>query len=934
MIFEKLFTPKHLHKNPTKRREAINEIAEVSSSNKGWLHDLAFNDESNEVKLAALEALNEFTLWLKAYEENQANNIQKRALKQVMERIEDPIQVSNAMFEEIVLNKKYAMITKLLRQSSARLSLDDNLLLKSLLQEGDELALQRFFLQSTNHNLRASVIAHFSENEKVLRKLRKKQTTSELHDLIDENLETLRHKAEKPDQIIKAGKLLNARMNALIESHDYNFIGTNKQSLNAEFERLKAEFIYLDELSVGELTEKYLFLKARLDKRQSDLLPEYEKQQEKAKLTAQQSQISQQIESIGEQVEHLFDIQNIADFNTQHELLSNAVKDANEQCLSMSELLSSADLDVSTHLVKLKRMQQDVDSIQHKLDNALKIVENNKTLSSMLSNLQNLLSEFEIGNLTVDTLRQQFQIETDKLLSEKHYSTALMQQYNALSKAIKKHIKLHDDEQKKLKQRCMSKLRTASTLVTSGKFKAALSVFETAEQMFNRIPIPDRALTKKFQDVSQDISEIIDWQAYIAAPKKPEMILQAQSLIENAKLSIKERSAAIKQLRADYNSLGKLNTQEDDALNTEFDNALEKAFEPCRVHYAKMELQREENAKEAEAILAELSKLEGIEDNDTLLKTYDNLVTSFHAIKALDRTKHKALRTSLKAITAPIKKRIADIYLSRQQQKSRLIKQAAKLASEDLSDTAVSEAKQLQKEWKTIGFAGKGEDKRLWQEFRSCNDRIFAQLSEVKAQQDARNASLYEQCLEKLDTIMQSAELKKASSAALANKKNQLQDLHLTKDDVGIHKAKTFNAKVNDARNAIDALIAKTTKSEKAMQMESLIDMLVNNSAACSGISGNLKLGLEQKLDQHDVYDNLSKEQLFQSIFLLLDQSDAAIESSTRIALMAAKLEGREDLSPQLSLSYWLSRGHLSESDVILLQNSKGKLLDSADRIL
>ena len=65
-----------------------------------------------------------------------------------------------------------------------------------------------------------------------------------------------------------------------------------------------------------------------------------------------------------------------------------------------------------------------------------------------------------------------------------------------------------------------------------------------------------------------------------SCPAKPNLIDQVSVLVEKP-LSVNEQSAALKKLRAEFNSLGKHDTEEDKALN-EVDALCEKAFEPCR----------------------------------------------------------------------------------------------------------------------------------------------------------------------------------------------------------------------------------------------------------------------------------------------------------------------------------------------------------------
>ncbi len=934
MIFDKLFSPKHQHKDPAKRISAVDEIIDVTLAHKGWLHDLAFNDENCDVKLAALSKLNDFTLWLKAFEENNYEGIKKRALQEVLERLEKPEQVSDKLFQEILLNKRYTEISKKLKASSKRLTANEDWIFAWLLQSSDDAGLQRFYAESDHHEHCKHVIEYFKDNEKVLKKLRKKTTIPELNHLIDANLDALKQKAEKPIQIMKSGKLINARLNALLDNDDYDVVTNNKKILHGEFQDLKKEFIYLDQNSASELTQKYLFLKERVEKRLSDLLPAHEEKLAFQLLNEQQNALAAQVESIQEQVEHLFDVEDKTDFNIQHELLSNAMSDAKEQYTSLIDRIS--DSTQPPLMVQQKQIKRTINTIDEMLGNAADIVANNQVLASTISSLEKLQSAFEGNQITLNELKLQFASEKNNIKREDAYSPKLLSSYKAVSKKVQAHLDAFKAEQKKYSQRCQGKLRTVSTLISSGKYKAALNVFKTAEKLLKNVSSPDRQLTKKFQDVSKEIEKIADLQSFIAAPKKPEMILQAKDIADDSSLTIKQRAGAIKKLRADWNTLGRLDTEEDNNINSEFDRILEQAFEPCRAHYAQMEQAREKNAEKLADLLAELEQLQSVEMSDSdFVEKYNELTTSFFAIKSVDHERRKEFKEQFTKLTQPLKKRIAEIYEARVFKKNSLIKKAKKYFEEDDVKAAANNAKQLQSDWKLIGFAGKGQDKELWTEFREVNDQIFEKLANMRANQKEESQSLIDQRKESLARLIQPDDLKSANASELASIRQALEALTIQKDEVDNKQSREFNGQLTQALRNVESLAYDKVKTEKSKQMEALINNLLNEGdVETKSLPGIIKLGLEQNVGSHEVLDAFSKQQLFTSIFLLLDEKESTDDSATRLALMAAKLEGKVSLSARLSFAHWMGRGVLNDSDIVLLNEHKAKLIQYADRIL
>ena len=68
MIFSRFFSPKHKDQDPNIRLEAIAKLNLAKPADKEALHELAFNDDSAKVSIAALDKLNTFALWQKMAE--------------------------------------------------------------------------------------------------------------------------------------------------------------------------------------------------------------------------------------------------------------------------------------------------------------------------------------------------------------------------------------------------------------------------------------------------------------------------------------------------------------------------------------------------------------------------------------------------------------------------------------------------------------------------------------------------------------------------------------------------------------------------------------------------------------------------------------------------------------------------------------------------
>ncbi|MEI8650436.1 DUF349 domain-containing protein [Paraglaciecola sp. Hal342] len=152
-------------------------------------------------------------------------------------------------------------------------------------------------------------------------------------------------------------------------------------------------------------------------------------------------------------------------------------------------------------------------------------------------------------------------------------------------------------------------------------------------------------------------------QAYIAMPRKPALLEEAEALVK-ANLSVSLRAEQVKELRRRWNSLGVLNTPEDDALNAQFDTLIEQAFAPCREHFEKQQAQRESNLVQKQALIVEVTDLEeqSLEASE-LSKVVQQLQQKWQKIGDVDFTVKTELNNAYRQALAPLKSKLRRISM-------------------------------------------------------------------------------------------------------------------------------------------------------------------------------------------------------------------------------------------------------------------------------
>ncbi len=96
-------------------------------------------------------------------------------------------------------------------------------------------------------------------------------------------------------------------------------------------------------------------------------------------------------------------------------------------------------------------------------------------------------------------------------------------------------------------------------------------------------------LQRDFDNVSDKIAEISDWEHYIATPRKQELLIEVNALVNTPLDDPNAQADKVKYYRKVWNSLGHADETIDKDLNEQFNLACEQAFAPCRLFYAEQE---------------------------------------------------------------------------------------------------------------------------------------------------------------------------------------------------------------------------------------------------------------------------------------------------------------------------------------------------------
>ncbi|MES2885323.1 MAG: DUF349 domain-containing protein [Pseudomonadota bacterium] len=280
-------------------------------------------------------------------------------------------------------------------------------------------------------------------------------------------------------------------------------------------------------------------------------------------------------------------------------------------------------------------------------------------------------------------------------------------------------------------------IRKARAALSDGGTARAAGIRQVIETKLAGAPPLPAAVASQLQQLDQQLGQLKDWKSFSVTPKRAELIEEMTFLVDASldPLALAER---IKSLQDEWRTLSKGAGEEFKADEQRFQEATQKAYQPCRDFFAAQALVREDNLRRRNALLAQLTAFE-TETNweqadwQAVIKVLRETKQEWRRHLPVDRQLGKQQDESFAAITASLQGRIDAEHTCNVKQKESLIERAqALLASED-GRKAIDEIKGLQQTWRAVGPVPREVDQRLWGDFRQHCDAVFQKRDQESA---------------------------------------------------------------------------------------------------------------------------------------------------------------------------------------------------------
>ncbi len=468
------------------------------------------------------------------------------------------------------------------------------------------------------------------------------------------------------------------------------------------------------------------------------------------------------------------------------------------------------------------------------------------------------------------------------------------------------------------------KLNTLDAQIEAGELKRARAAAGDIRRQLQALPERSTtALGQQLARASARLAELGDWQTFATAPKR-EALVTAMRELADTPLPAPEQAERIRVLRRDWNELGSIGRSGDHKLADAFNEAAERAFEPCRSHFEAQAEIRAGNLAARESICESLSEYLKATDWSTAdIKAAERILRTareeWRARHPVDRKAGRAVEARFEALQAELHQHIRDEWDRNLAAKRQIVSDASALAESDRPlPEKVEAVKRLQQQWKTIGATPRKPDQTLWREFRAACDVIFERRDTARQQEDAEiqaARALTEQLLSDFRRTLDDAstELDASSVRSFQQQFNELPEL-----------PQRLSRAFERERDELVRSAQQTLAGQRAAQALARLRGLKEQDEAVSALEQRQLAGESVEFTPPDPLfsgrcaagaDPVSKDDLLRAVIEAeiaaeLESEETEIRMSIQVELMNAG-RGREalDAGPETLTRRWCELG-------------------------
>ncbi len=308
---------------------------------------------------------------------------------------------------------------------------------------------------------------------------------------------------------------------------------------------------------------------------------------------------------------------------------------------------------------------------------------------------------------------------------------------------------------------------------------------EVRDNPFEAIEVAFKGVYSNYKKERAEYNRQQDAQREENFTRKQAVIEDLKNLVEKQE-DVNSTFPAFRELQNRWREIGPVPATKFRDLNDTYQFYVEKFYDMVKINRDLRDLDFKKNLEAKEAFCQAAEKLSGNENVVEAFRELQKLHEQWKEFGPVAKEYRDSIWERFKAATAVINKKYQAYFEGQKEkqqenlaEKTRLCEQVEAIADKEVKSSnewnALStEIEEIQKTWRTIGFATRKENQKIYDRFRAACDRFFARKREYYTQfKDSMNENMEKKIslIEQAEALKDSKEWKKTTEALIALQK-------------------------------------------------------------------------------------------------------------------------------------------------------------------
>ena len=239
----------------------------------------------------------------------------------------------------------------------------------------------------------------------------------------------------------------------------------------------------------------------------------------------------------------------------------------------------------------------------------------------------------------------------------------------------------------------------------------------------------DIELSEKFNNILDELSKKAGEVAVNTEERKQALIEEAKKALENT--SIEKANRRMKELMDSWKASGRTQSKEkDDELRAQFSEVRKAFFDKRKEYYDNLHETCAKNKVLKEELIGKAKEILEMKDMRKASNAVTELFEQWRKTGSAGRESDESL---WKEFSGSRKEFFKETFAKNTEAKKELIARAkVLLARGEFTEEEISEIKDLRRQWKEVGNAGRENEQTLWEEFNTLVNKYFENMKFYK----------------------------------------------------------------------------------------------------------------------------------------------------------------------------------------------------------